>query len=96
MVRKGSRMRAAIGGFRNTNKGEIVRHALEGGIGGAAVKSVPETLEVGRAKRKAHEFLDNEKTSAFEQSLGKVAKKLQPVRLSRLPPIVENDLDYEI
>lgn len=75
MAPRGQRMRSAIHGVQDgaglkdikgmlgTNRGEIVKHVFEGGLGGAAVNASREGAEIGRAKRKAKAFLED-KTAA--------------------------------
>lgn len=61
---RGQRLRHAATAFAKTNRGELARHVVEGGLGGAAVNASREGLELGRARRKAMDFLRSDKTAA--------------------------------
>lgn len=120
-AKKGKRFRSAIfnlkrrgkkeiKGLLGTNKGEAAKHVFEGGAGGAAVSAIQDTVEVGRAKNIAKDFLKHEKeqdssfhkkvrrklAADFNDSLAKIMRKTQVARNNRLEPIMDGDTDYEI
>ena len=110
MAPKGQRLRAAvrgvshagkdIKGFVGTNRGEVAKHVIEGGLGGAVVNQGREGLEVGRAKRKATEFLrggSSEKLAAgLRKSLPRLGEKIRPVPLRPLTPIMDPEVEFEV
>jgi hypothetical protein len=70
---RGQRLRAAAKGFASTNRAELGKHIVEGGLGGAVVAQGREGLEVGRARRNAMSFLSGKTASALGEaaSIGK-------------------------
>jgi hypothetical protein len=113
MAPKGQRLRAAvhgisragkdikdIKGFMGTNRGEVAKHVIEGGLGGAVVNQGREGLEIGRAKRKATEFLrggPSEKLAAgLRKSVPHLADKIRTVPLRPLTPIMDDEVEFEV
>jgi hypothetical protein len=90
----GSRLRAAVKGMASVNKADIAQHVTEGAVGGSAIRAAQEGMEVGRAKKKIHSFL-NEKTAA-EAFKGNIQQLSDRVRKQKLPPIASPDFDFEV
>jgi len=93
----------SVKGFTGAfNKPQLARDVVEGGLGGAVVNAGREGLELGRARRTAREFLQDEgprpKTSAakFQRGLSRFGERIQPVPTSKLHPIIDGDIDYEV
>lgn len=92
----GKDVKGFVGGF---NRPQLARDIVEGGIGGAAINAGREGLEVGRAKRTARDFLahDQQKLAAgLTKSIQHYSSKLRPVPTSKLSPIIDQDIEYEI
>jgi hypothetical protein len=110
MAPKGQRLRAAmrgvshggkdIKGFLGTNRGEVTKHVIEGGLGGAVVNQGREGLEIGRAKRKATEFLrggSEEKLAAgLRKSLPALGDKIRPFPLRPMQPVMDPEVEFEV
>lgn len=86
-------------------KPQLARDVVEGGLGGAVVNAGREGLELGRARRTAQAFLQNDETrtpmqaklaAGLKKSLNNLSARIQPVPTSKLAPIIDSDVDYEI
>lgn len=86
-------------------KPQLARDVVEGGLGGAVVNAGREGLELGRARRTAQAFLrdDDARTpvqqklaAGLKKSLNHLSARIQPVPTSKLAPIIDSDIDYEI
>lgn len=72
---RGQRLRAAAQGFASTNRAELGKHIVEGGLGGAVVAQGREGLELGRARRQATAFLGGGKTASMVSDAVSVGKR---------------------
>ncbi len=100
---KGYRLQAAMHGYKDVKGGfhfktpGTVRDVIEGGFGGAAVNAGREGLEIGRARRKAEEFVRSTPESPKVAALtADPKKKIRPLPFTPLNPIVDNEIEFEV